>query len=344
MGEVVVVEGPLDDERLGWVKGLYGRADAKYLRPEVLHHLLAASPAGPALHAFAVDGERAVAHCAVVPMRGRLGTDELRCGKLEALFVDEAYRGRRAGGTPLAIVLLDRLYDFADEKGFQLLHAYVQPAVGRVTRFTPLEGVGRRSLVAVTTPGPGRSRAEALLAVGQRAVRESAYAGARAAARPPGGTELRPPADADLDLVDAPAPPPGRWTVLASDAWAWHRESPLLRVLQIHGARGCRALVQLPGRPGESVRLIGWRPERAGVLPAIQLLGAAGRVARETGAATLRFQPWSAPGGDGALERACRMLGFVPRDDLTTLWVRARDPALVRREAVVPTPLFSLAF
>jgi len=80
------------------------------------------------------------------------------------------------------------------------------------------------------------------------------------------------------------------------------------------------------------------------VRAAARLLAAAAGVAHETHAPTLRFQPWPSEAGDGDLSRACRMLGFVRRADQTTLWVRARDPELVRADAVFPSPLFYLGF
>jgi hypothetical protein len=104
----------------------------------------------------------------------------------------------------------------------------------------------------------------------------------------------------------------------------------------------CRALIQLGGSPGDPVRLIGWRPFRGGLRPALLLLGALSRVARDEGAATLRFPPWESAAADGTLHRACRLLGFVRRDDFTTLWVRTSDPDLARVDAVVQTPLLYL--
>jgi GNAT superfamily N-acetyltransferase len=342
MVEIVTVEGPLEPRRLGWIADLYGRADAKYCRPEILDHLFTRSPAGPGLHAFALDEGRPVGHCAVVPMRARCSTRELRCGKLEALFVDESYRGRRSGAEPVVRAMLARLYAVADEQGFDLLHAYVTPRVGRVIGFLPLAGVGEQTLVTVIRPGS--RAATAPLAAAQGAVRELAYMLAKGAVRRPGEATLRPLTGDDAELADGAPPPPGRWTLLAEDAWDWYRSSSLLRVLELSGPHGCRALIQVPGSPGEPVRLIGWRPERARLLSAILLLGAVGRVARRSGATTFRFQPWGSPAGNGTLKQACRLLGFVPRNDLTTLWVRTRDPSLARAEAVVPTPLFYLAF
>lgn len=335
--EIVTVEGPLDASRLRWIADLYGQADPKYRRDDVLAHLLARSPAGPALHAFALDGGRAVGHCAVVPQRGLRGSAELRCGKLEALWIEEAHRGRRPGEEPLYRTLLDPLYDFADEHGFELVHGHATPRIGRVIRFVPLNGVGRPSLVSVVAP---RTRAVAALAGVQLAVRELAYAFSQAG----GAAAIRAPGAGDADLVAAAPPPEGRWTVVLGDAWEWYRSSPLLRVVEVGGHHGCRALIQVPAAPLEPVRIVGWRSERPGLRSAAALLGAAGRIARETGAPTLRFQPWPSEAGDGALERACRLLGFVRRADQTTLWVRTHDPELARPDAVVPSPLFYLGF
>ena len=348
MVELITVEGPLEPRMLRSIADLYGRAEPKYLRDDVLEHLFVKSPGGSGLHAFALDGGRPVGHCAVVPMRARRGTAELRCGKLEALFVEEAYPGRRPGRQPVVLDLLDRLYSCADERGVELIHALVTPRIGRVIGFLPLEGVGARTLVTVTSTGTHAALDTRLhmraLAGAQGAVRELGFAIAKLAVRQSGETKLRAPTADDADLAEAQPVLPGRWTVVAEDAWDWYRSSPLLRVLEIAGPDGCRALLQVPGAPGEPVRVIGWRPARTGLVPAFLLLGATGRLARRNGATTLRFQPWASPAGNGTLERACRLLGFVARRDVTTLWVRTHDAELARADAVVPTPLLYLGF
>jgi hypothetical protein len=303
----------------------------------VLEHLFTRSPAGPALHSFALDDGRPVGHCAVVPLPARRGADELRSGKLEALWIESSHRGRHAGVEPVYRTLLDRLYAAADDAGFELIHGHATQRVGRVIRFVPLAPVGKRSWVSVFGRG---ERALAALARGQRGLRELAYA----VSRPAGEAAVRAASGDDADLVEAPSPPPGRWTNVVGDAWDWYRSSPLVRVLEVPGAHGSRALIQIPAAPSEPVRIVGWRPRRPGLRSALLLLGAAGRVTRETGGRTLGFQPWPSAAGDGSLERACRLLGFVRRHDRTTLWVRARDAELIRREAVVPSPLFYLGF
>ncbi len=344
MVEIATVAGPLDPGRLRWVAELYGRADPKYRRQDVLEHLFTRSPAGPGLHAFAMDGGRPVGHCAVIPMRARRGANEIGCGKLEALLLDEPYRGLRMGsGRTVARSLLDELYAFAEERGIGLLHAYAIPRIGRVIAFDPLAGVGERSRVAVLRPdrlSSLRARVGAkALGGAQSLVRSSAHAAARLGS---GGASLRRPRAEDVDLVEGPPLPDGRWGIVAADAWDWYRASPLVHVLEVPGSHGCRALIQVGGSPGQPTRLIGWRPGRGGIRAAVLLLGALGRLARDQDAATLRFQPWDSPAADGMLRRACRLLGFVPRDDFTTLWVRTSDPDLAHAAAVVPTPLLYL--
>jgi hypothetical protein len=330
--EILTLAGPLEPRKLAWISDLYGRVDPKYRRTDVLEHLFTATRE-PALHAFAVDGERTVGHCSVVPTPGRLGGDPLRAGKLEALFIEETHRGRRSGQEPVVATLLTRLYAFADEQGLELVHALATPEIGRVIRFTALDGVGAPSHVAAIAPVNVPARA---LGGAQRAVR--ALAGGRTR------FELRPPTEADGDLVDAPLPPPGRWAIAPADAWDWYCRSPLLRVLTVSGRHGSRALVQLPGSPHEPFRLVSWRPEHTGLPAALALLQAAGNASGEAGAATLRFQPWTSPAANGELGRACRLTGFVRRNDLTRVWIRKRSGEPADPARAVSTPSLYLAF
>lgn len=341
--DVITVEGPLEPERMRWIADLYGRADPKFRETAILEHVFGRSPGGPALHAFALDADRPVAHCAVIPQPARRGSHELRCGKLEALWVEESHRGREAGQEPIYRTLLDRLYEFVDERGFDVLHGYATPRIGHVIRFMPLEGVGRRTFVSLV-PGGGRDARQFALGAAQGALLGLGSSFARLAAGRLGEASLRPLTDGDADLVQVPPPPADAWTPVIGGAWEWYRTSPLLRVLEVPGKRGSRALVQIPAAPHEPVRLIGWRPVWPGVVPALLLLAATRRLAQHTRASAVRFQPWPSPVSDGSLALACRMLGFVPRNDLTTLWVRARDPQLARAESVVPSPLFYLGF
>jgi GNAT superfamily N-acetyltransferase len=313
--EISTLQGPLKPPRYDWVAGLYGTSDARYRDQTFLEHMFARGPAGPALHAFAVDEGRPVGHCAVVPMWARRGPGRFRCGKLEALFVDPAHRG-----TPLVRTLLERLYGFAGDAELELLHAYVRPHVARVLGFEAVRA-GERAFVAVTDASafgfPGRVLAAA------QALPQALSSGR--------GT-LRPLEPEDRELVEPPRLRDSEWTIDPDDSWEWYRASPALRVLEVDGAR---ALVQVPLQKGESLRLVGW----SGAGRARRLLTAAAQLASESGAATLRFQPWDGTAGDGDMGRACRLLGFVRRDDFTTLYVRGRGAG-----EVVSTPLLYLGF
>src|SRR5512133_2327541 len=229
MVEFEVLEGPLDASRLGWIAELYGAVDPKYRDRAQLEHLFTRSPAGPGLHAFALDGSRAVGHCAVVPMTARRDGVPLLVGKVEALVVEAGYRGRRPGSPALAVSLRERLYALADEQGVEILHAYVRPAVGRILDLTPVR-IAPRSLICVLRPGgvAGRTRVAAL-ALG--AVQLGLRAGARPFARGE-HFDVRRPEAADVDLVRAPPEASGTWTVRAEDVWEWSRHAPALRVLE----------------------------------------------------------------------------------------------------------------
>lgn len=330
MTEIVTVAG-LEPRQLDWVARLYGRADPKYRHRTFLEHLFLENPVGPSLHAFAVDADRPVGHICIVRTAARYGAEQLAAGKLEGLWIDESHRGRRPGDEPVVAELLTRLYAFSDAQGIDLVHALATPHIGDIIRFTPLSGVGEQSLVSLVK---ARTLATRALAVAQRAA--GAIAGL-----PPAHAVLRRATAQDVDLAQVPLPPSGRWAIVPDGAWEWYASSPFVRVLELDRSR---SLVQLPAAPHEPLRLAGWHAEQATMRAALRLLAAAGRVAREHGAATLRFQPWSSPAGNGTLARACRLVGFVPRDDLTTVWVHASNRELVRREAVVPTPFLYLGF
>ncbi len=336
MVETVAIEGPLDADRLEWVAELYGAVDPKYLNRGFLDHLFVRGPGGPSLHAFALDDGVPVGHAAVVPTPARRGTVTLRAGKLEALVVAESHRGSRGGVSAVRLVL-DTLYALADARGFELLHAFVTPRVGRAIRFERVDNIGPPSLVALlktSRSGPAAA-AERALAAAQHGLRAVAGAGLRTKSAP----TLRAVTPDDAGLLATPALPEGSWAVVAEGAWEWYASSPYVRVLE--PGDGSLALVQLPAWPREPLRVAAWDSPSPGLRSAVVLLDAAARMARERGATTLRLQ---IPRPDPRLRRAARALGFVERHDLTTLWVRSADPALARAGAVVPTASLYLGF
>ena len=283
--EVVAVDGPLDAGRLGSVGDLYGEVDPRYRSREFLEHLFARGPAGPALHAFVVADGAPVAHTAVIPTPARSGSDPLRAGKLEALFVAESHRGRRRDGTAVVRVLLDAVYDLADARGFQLIHASSSRAWQGDRVHAPRRGgsaIARRTAQAVANGGDGGRGASAR--DGQLGVRAVAGMGLRALGARASAPVVRAVSADDATLLETPALPSTAWAVVADGAFDWYATSPYVRGLESND--GSRALVQLPGWPREPLRVAAWDSPSGSVKSAVVLLEAAGRLARETGASS----------------------------------------------------------
>lgn len=348
MTELLCVRGPMDDEQLGWIARLYGPADAKYASIDYLRHQFVENPFGWSANVFAVEHERAVGHCGVVPFRARRNGAATVVGKLEGLAVEPEHRGRRADGGSVASDLLSRLYEFAHEQGMPLLFGLAAPPVAAVLvragcRTIPSEAP---AYVLVTTDrrlardgSRRRQLAAHALAPLQRAVLTAAYAPARLALG--GSATLGIPSPDDAALAAAEAGD-GEWTISGADAWDWYAGSGILKTLEISGRFGSRAIVRHDHATGTALQIVAWQPRRPGRLPAVLLLGAAARLARSVSAPTLRFQPWLGRGGDGTLTRTCRLLGFVKRAEADLLlhiddgvW----DDAVVRL-----TPFFYATF
>jgi hypothetical protein len=343
---VRAVAGPLDDRGLGDVARLYGAVDVKYARMPFLRNLLAAGPAGPALHVFADAGGAAVGHCCVVPQPARMGGQALLAGKVEAFAVEEPFRETSVAGRPLAITLLERLYELSDERRIDVLHAYATPELGllhRLLGFRAVE-VGEATFVGLFPRAEltrGRGVPAVALAFAQAGVRVPVATAFRVT-RQLGRVAVRAPDDGDADLVETPATVDA-WTVAGEAVWDWHRASNLVRVVEAHGRWGSRALIQ-NGAPGGGIQVLAWRPSRAGIGSGLAALAACAQLASRERAAALRYQPWRSDRGDGGLARAARLLGLVQRRDLNTLYVRSSRPELAAPGAVELTPFLYATF
>ena len=320
MIEIETVVGPLDDAGLEEVGRLYGRVDAKYGHLSYLRHLFVENPYGWAVHSFARDGAEAVAHCAAVPIKARVGGELVDSGKVEAYVVDERYRrgGERGSERPIALDVLRAVSDAAAERGIDPLHAYLTPRVGAI-----FERVG---YVAQTTS----ARPYVLATDGRPAARAQRLL-VSAVPSPP--VRLEP-------VVSSPADPSkAGWTIAGEDSWGWFTASEAIHELELPGSRGGRALV-LAGEEGEPVHLLAWKPKRETLRSAATLLAALARLARQRSAPTLRIQPWPGIGGEAALVRACRLLAFVPRSPFT-IYTHSTRPDL---PPVSPSPFFYATF
>lgn len=345
MTEIVKIKGPLDDEQLGWLAGLYGAVDDKYASLDYVRHQFAGNPYGWAAHAFAVDDGRAVGHTGVVPFAARLGDDAFTVGKLEALVVDPTYRGRRLDdGESIAIGVLRSCYAFGHECGIDVLFGLAPPNITPIHVRAGCTRVDAKAPTYVLVTHPGRvgvdwSRGRRAAVAGLAALQNTLVAGASAATFGADDGELDLPAEADADLAHA-STRAGEWTVSGDDAWDWYVGSGVLRALEIPGRNGSRAILRL--RERDSIQVVAWRARRPGLRPAFQLLSSLRRLARRTGSPTVRFQPWDGNGGNGDLARACRVLGLVRREE-AELVVHTSDPSFDEL-AIRMTPFFYVTF
>lgn len=351
MIEIRTLKGPLDDEQLGWITRLYGPTDPKYASLEFVRHQFVDNPAGWSAHTFAMDDGVAVGHTAIVPFRARTGAEPLVAGKIEAVVIAPEYRGTRTeDGTSLAVAVLGRAYAFGHECDIVHLFGLAPPRVSAVhARAGCLRlKVEAPTYVLVTHPGkvgldwPRKQRLRVFaLALVQNAVVALAYAAVRIGTGAVRGPTLRAPTDGDADLAVAD-PDPATWTVSGDEAWDWYSGSGVLSVMETAGRHGSRALLRYRAGDASSVQIVGWRTTRAGLTAAVLLLGASRRLARRAGAPTLRFQPWHGSAGDGALTRASRLFGLVPRTE-TELVLHAGE-APVPVDAIALTPFFYVTF
>jgi len=332
MVEIRLIRGPLDDERLAWIARLYGRHDGKYLSLEFVRHQFVENPFGWSLHVFAIERDRAVGHCGVIPVISRRGQEILLAGHVEGFFLEEEFRSvvtEEGRGRPLAVEMLSELYRFAQGQGVTMLHGMASEELGVLHRLAGCCAfqVHAPRYLLVTDPGAfgaGQSRLRsaglAALALGQRVVEEAVYLVARVITTSWTGPAVSESVAEDRDLGGAPGAH-GKWTIEAIDSWEWLAATGLLRVIRVAGRHGCRALVRWPCN-GDTLQILAWRPAPpgGGLLASLLLVGAAVRLARQNRAACVRFQEWDAPASAG-LVNACRIMGFVRRSGTMTLYV-----------------------
>jgi len=335
--------GPLTDEQVGWIVDLYGPADVEYSSAQYVRHQFVENPFGWSVNVFAVDDGRAVGHCGVIPFRARRGSETFVAGKLEALAVDGAYRGRRDDGGSVATDILSRLYPLATESGTEVLFGLAALPVARI-----LVRAGCH-LVATNAPaytcvidtesfaGAESSWQRKFVAHGlglaQRAVLATA-----GLSLPSSSPDEQPNAE-DAELATT-LDGDDRWTVSGADAWEWFAGSGVLRMLDLPGDTGSRALVRIDDSHATTVQIVSWRPHRSSLRSAFRLLAAAAGLARRRRAPTLRFQPWRGGADERLLARACTLAGFVRRPEADLLLY----PDAPQANEVRLTPFFYVTF
>jgi len=335
--------GPLTDDQVGWIVDLYGPVDAKYRSAQYVRHQFVENPFGWSVNVFAVDGGRAVGHCGVIPFRARRSSETFVAGKLEALAVDRDYRGRRDDGGSVATDILSRLYTFATENGMEVVFGLAPPAVSRIhvragCHLVPTNAPAYTCVIdAKSLAGAESSWQRQIVTHGLGLAQRGLLT--TAGLKLPKSFSNEQPNSEDADLA-ATVDGDGRWTVSGADAWDWFAGSGVLRVLDLPGETGSRALVRVDDSHATTVQIVSWRPRRHALSSAFRLLAAAARVARSHRAPTLRFQPWRGGADELLLAHACTLAGFVRRPEADLLIY----PEASRLDTVRLTPFFYVTF
>jgi hypothetical protein len=226
--ELQLVSGPLPAELLRQVAALYGQTDGKYGSVAHCELLFNRNPFGPALHAFARDGESFVGHYCLIPYDILVGDRRVRAAKGEALHVAATHRRSQCGDLPTSSALLEGAKSLAQERGVEVTFAIV--AAPGVIRLFARCGYQHRPFQVQDLLVP-QTRA---LPLGRLARCKAALAVARLRSAEP----LR---EVDFDAVRSRLPlalssPPGQWRpVLEPETLAWFGQAPGNRYFQLAG-------------------------------------------------------------------------------------------------------------
>jgi hypothetical protein len=123
--DLQLVKGPLSESLLAEVAALYGVTDGKYGSVEHGRLLFNENPFGPALHAFARDGQSAVGHYCLIPYDMMVDGVRVTAAKGEALHVNEEYRRSECEGMPTSSALLEGAQRLAEREKVEISYAIV---------------------------------------------------------------------------------------------------------------------------------------------------------------------------------------------------------------------------
>ncbi len=127
-------KGPLAERELRAVAQLYGAVDGKYGSVAHCEQLFLRGPFGPALHAFAMDGDTFAGHYSLIPYDLIVDGRAVNAAKGEALCIDPAYRRTTIAGQPTSDAIMLGAMKLAQEEGIEVAYA-VAGAPGVVRLF-----------------------------------------------------------------------------------------------------------------------------------------------------------------------------------------------------------------
>lgn len=347
---IEVRRGPLAPDDLDVVGRTYGTVDRRYAARAFCEAVFNRNPFGYAWHAFVRDGDRAVGHYAVIPMRARAGDVRFTLGKGEALFLEEACRTRDAalGGStvPAGLALMKALHDHALRDGADVLANVTSAEIGMMQRMDGFRAVRveRPQIHYLVSPGRLRrlrgSAARAWGARGLAGLQRIALVAARLAlARGPRAVVHSEADDAEpLAAFSRADPAPRGWSVARDlETLRWLRGLGRLEVVSVAGRPAHFAVANT----GNAREVLHWTVPAADAGGALAVLAALARSAIRDRAWILSA-PAAADDAGLALRRAGRMLCFRRRGVELTVYVKSARADLPGRAPLVFTRMFNL--
>lgn len=220
-------KGPLAERELKGVAALYGAVDGKYGSVAHCEQLFLRGPFGPALHAFAMNGETYAGHYSLIPYDLIVDGRSVKAAKGEALCIDTAYRRTTIAGQPTSDAIMRGALKLAQEEGIEVIYA-VAGAPGVIRLFERCGHIHQPFTVRDLLIPPSRA-----LPLGRRAKLEWARLITTRASRKEKLQQV------DFAAVQAHfplalEPPAGHWQAkLTSETLEWFGPAPSNRYFQL---------------------------------------------------------------------------------------------------------------
>ncbi|MBF0358736.1 MAG: hypothetical protein HQL70_09010 [Magnetococcales bacterium] len=135
---IETMKGPLSDAKLQGICETFGNHDHRFAQIELNRNFFNENPAGYSIHSFAMDGDRAIGHYSIIPIKVIHKDRELLSGKGEALYLDPIYRNGTVKvdnkKVHIAVEMMNQTQILADQELLEPQHVITRKAVQRILR------------------------------------------------------------------------------------------------------------------------------------------------------------------------------------------------------------------
>jgi hypothetical protein len=135
---IEALKGPLSDKKLQEICETFGIHDPRFAQIELNRSFFNANPAGYSIHSFAMDGNKAIGHYSIIPIKVIHKGRELLSGKGEALYLDPTYRNGTVKvdnkKVHIAVEMMSQTQILADQDLLEPQHVITRKAVQRILR------------------------------------------------------------------------------------------------------------------------------------------------------------------------------------------------------------------